>query len=266
MKSTLYFNTIAEAKQYFPDGVPSNVIAIVGDGSQVLVSSDNAATNTQQYYNSDLTNDEIVNTMVQDSYDEGHSDGYAEGYDEGVAAGGGGSMSLDDATVLCVGKIYTGSDHFGSTDPDYEKYMMSGGSSVDVNDPTTFIGTDIETGIDKGVFIGNAMQSSDQSFLRLYKYDGSFVSEISTTYNYIENSLYVNNANNVSLNAGDKLFFGYVNTYYTIVLYFNVSSNNEIVSTTNWLTIPTTATYNISLSAPTTNDSYMTVLRIEQNA
>lgn len=95
-KNTKYFGTIEEAKQYFPDGVPSNVIAIVGDGSQVLVSSDNAATNTQQYYNADLTNDEIVNTMVQDSYDEGHSDGYSEGetagyesgYAEGVADGG----------------------------------------------------------------------------------------------------------------------------------------------------------------------------------
>ena len=79
MKRTEYFATIEEANQYYPDGVPSGVIAIVGDGSQVLVSSDNAATNTQKYYSADLTNDEIVNTMVQDSYDEGHSDGYAEG-------------------------------------------------------------------------------------------------------------------------------------------------------------------------------------------
>ena len=88
MKRTEYFATIEEANQYYPDGVPSSVIAIVGDGSQVLVSSDNAATNTQQYYSADLTNDEIVNTMVQDSYDEGHSDGYAEGVADGQAEGG----------------------------------------------------------------------------------------------------------------------------------------------------------------------------------
>lgn len=85
MKRTEYFATIEEANQYYPDGVPSGVIAIVGDGSQVLVSSDNAATNTQQYYSADLTNDDIVNTMVQDSYDEGHSDGYAEGVADGQA-------------------------------------------------------------------------------------------------------------------------------------------------------------------------------------
>jgi hypothetical protein len=88
MKRTEYFATVEEANQYYPDGVPSGVIAIVGDGSQVLVSSDNAATNTQQYYNADLSNDEIVNTMVQDSYDEGHSDGYAEGVADGQAEGG----------------------------------------------------------------------------------------------------------------------------------------------------------------------------------
>lgn len=88
MKRTEYFATIEEANQYYPDGVPSGVIAIVGEGSQVLVSSDNAASNTQQYYNADLTNDEIVNTMVQDSYDEGHSDGYTEGVADGQAEGG----------------------------------------------------------------------------------------------------------------------------------------------------------------------------------
>jgi len=97
-KNTKYFDTIEEARQYFPDGVPSNVIAIVGDGSQVLVSSDNAVNANQQYYNADLTNDEIVNTMVQDSYDEGHSDGYAEGYDEGYTEGeaAGGGSDLED--------------------------------------------------------------------------------------------------------------------------------------------------------------------------
>lgn len=91
MKRTEYFATIEEANQYYPDGVPSSVIAIVGDGSQVLVSSDNAATNTQQYYSADLTNDEIVNTMVQNSYDAGETAGYTAGetagYNTGYTAG-----------------------------------------------------------------------------------------------------------------------------------------------------------------------------------
>jgi hypothetical protein len=87
MKRTEYFATIEEANQYYPDGVPSGVIAIVGEGSQVLVSSDNAANGaTQQYYSADMTNDEIVNTMVQDSYDTG--------YAAGQAAGGGGSSDI----------------------------------------------------------------------------------------------------------------------------------------------------------------------------
>lgn len=89
MKRTEYFATIEEANQYYPNGVPSGVIAIVGDGSQVLVSSDNAATTTQQYYSADLTNDEIVNTMVQTSYSEGEAAGYDTGYAAGQAAAAG---------------------------------------------------------------------------------------------------------------------------------------------------------------------------------
>lgn len=105
MKRTEYFATIEEANQYYPDGVPSSVIAIVGDGSQVLVSSDNAATNTQQYYSADLTNDEIVNTMVQDSYDEGHSDGYDAGYAEGQAAGGSTSLTTEQLNNMSLGAV-----------------------------------------------------------------------------------------------------------------------------------------------------------------
>lgn len=86
-KNTIYFDSIQEAKQYFTDGVPSNVIAIVGDGSQVLVSSDNATNGNQEYYSVDTTNDEIVNQMVQDSYTEGEAAGYKDGYSEGVDDG-----------------------------------------------------------------------------------------------------------------------------------------------------------------------------------
>lgn len=87
-KNTIYFDTIEQANRYFPDGVPSNFIAIVGDGSQVLVSSDNATNGNQQYFSTNMTNDEIINQMVQDSYDEGVTDGYADGYTDGLAEGG----------------------------------------------------------------------------------------------------------------------------------------------------------------------------------
>ena len=83
-KRSMYFNTAYEARLYFPDGVPSNVIAIVGDGSQVLVSSDNTA--NQQYFSADLTNDDIVSEMVQTSYTEGQTAGYDMGYAAGVAS------------------------------------------------------------------------------------------------------------------------------------------------------------------------------------
>ena len=129
-KHTLYFNTVEEANQYFPDGVPSTVIAIVGDGSQVLVSSDNAATNTQQYYSADLTNDEIVNTMVQDSYDEGHSDGYAEGVVDGQADASANWLDILFLDEKAKAESFLGISDWGSND--FQKYNFAKYATSDI--------------------------------------------------------------------------------------------------------------------------------------
>lgn len=91
MKNTKYFDSVQDVNNYYPDGVPSNVIAIVGDGSNVFISSDNAGSRNQQYYSADMTNDEIVAEQVQAAEQQGYDTGYAAGetagYDTGYAAG-----------------------------------------------------------------------------------------------------------------------------------------------------------------------------------
>jgi len=87
MKKTLYFKTTTEVEEYYPNGVPSNVIAIVGDGSNVFISSDNENLKNQKFFNADLTNDEIVAEQVADAEASGYETGHAEGYSEGEAAG-----------------------------------------------------------------------------------------------------------------------------------------------------------------------------------
>lgn len=91
MKNTKYFDSVQDVNNYYPDGVPSNVIAIVGDGSNVFISSDNAISGNQQYYSADMTNDEIVAEQVQaaeqQGYDTGYTAGETAGYDTGYAAG-----------------------------------------------------------------------------------------------------------------------------------------------------------------------------------
>lgn len=116
-KNTRYFDTLEEAQQYYGGNVvPSTEIALVGDGSYVFVSSDNAKSGNQQYFDASMTNDEIVSTMTYTAYNEGfaygetvtypvayaageaygyaqgyeggYSYGYDEGYTEGEAQGG----------------------------------------------------------------------------------------------------------------------------------------------------------------------------------
>lgn len=79
MKNTKYFDSVQDVNNYYPDGVPSNVIAIVGDGSNVFISSDNAGSRNQQYYSADMTNDEIVAEQVQAAEQQGYDTGYAAG-------------------------------------------------------------------------------------------------------------------------------------------------------------------------------------------
>lgn len=87
MKKTLYFKTTTEVEEYYPNGVPSNVIAIVGEGSNVFISSDNDNLKNQKFFNADLTNDEIVAEQVADAEASGYETGHAEGYSEGETAG-----------------------------------------------------------------------------------------------------------------------------------------------------------------------------------
>lgn len=87
MKATRYFATYLDAYNYYPNGVPSTEIAIVGDSSYILVSSDNAVVGTQAFYDAGMTNDQIVNTMVDTAYTNGYDNGYSYGYPIGYTAG-----------------------------------------------------------------------------------------------------------------------------------------------------------------------------------
>ena len=78
MKRTEYFESSYEVAQHYPNGVPSTVIAIVGEGTNVFVSSDNSeGDKTQQYFSADLTNDDIVEQQVETAYTAGVAAGEA---------------------------------------------------------------------------------------------------------------------------------------------------------------------------------------------
>lgn len=87
MKATRYFATYSDAYNYYPNGVPSTEIAIVGDSSYILVSSDNAYNGNQAFFNAALTNDTIVGTMSETAYENGYSYGYPLGYTAGTSYG-----------------------------------------------------------------------------------------------------------------------------------------------------------------------------------
>lgn len=106
MKNTKYFDDYQSAYNYYGGNiVPSNEIALIGNGSYIFVSSDNAVSGNTQYYDANLTNDEIVDTMTYTAYNNGvtygeaigyaqgyeggYSYGYSYGYAEGEAQGGG---------------------------------------------------------------------------------------------------------------------------------------------------------------------------------
>ena len=135
MKSTRYFDDYQSAYNYYGGNVvPSTEIALIGNGSCIFVSSDNAVSGNQQYFDASMTNDEIVDTMTYTAYNngvaygttygeaigyttghtagysEGYSYGYSYGYTEGQAAGGG-SMSLEDLTIFERGKFMTELGH-----------------------------------------------------------------------------------------------------------------------------------------------------------
>lgn len=143
-KHTRYFDDYVSAYNYYGGTeVPSNEIALIGNASYIFVSSDNSYNGgNTQYFDANMTNDTIVNTMVTTSYasgyeagtaygeaigyttghaagyiegeaygytqgyEGGYSYGYSYGYTEGEAAGGGGGTSLED-DYFCV-EFYQG--------------------------------------------------------------------------------------------------------------------------------------------------------------
>ena len=86
-KHTHYFATYADAYNYYPNGIPSTEIAIVGDASYVFVSSDNSYSGNTTFFDANMTNDEIVDTMNETAYNAGTTYGYEVGFDEGYDDG-----------------------------------------------------------------------------------------------------------------------------------------------------------------------------------
>lgn len=88
MKATRYFSSYIDAYNYYPNGVPSTEIAIVGDSSYILVSSDNTYNGgTTAFFDAGMTNDQIVDTMVDTAYVNGTTYGYSYGYPLGYTNG-----------------------------------------------------------------------------------------------------------------------------------------------------------------------------------
>ena len=88
-KKTRYFDDYASAYNYYGGtSVPSSEIALVGNASYVFVSSDNSYTGgNTQYYDANMTNDDIVNTMTENAYTAGTTYGYDLGYTAGTSYG-----------------------------------------------------------------------------------------------------------------------------------------------------------------------------------
>lgn len=145
MKSTRYFDDYQSAYNYYGGNVvPSTEIALIGNGSYIFVSSDNAVSGNQQYFDASMTNDEIVDTMTYTAYNngvaygttygeaigyttghtagysEGYSYGYSYGYTEGQAQGGG--MTLTDAQIeqMSMGMFMSGNDSVISNSGTFE--------------------------------------------------------------------------------------------------------------------------------------------------
>jgi hypothetical protein len=117
MKATRYFSDYQSAYNYYGGNVvPSTEIALIGDGSYIFVSSDNAVSGNQQYFDVSMTNDEIVDTMTYTAYNNGvsygetigyaqgyecgYSYGYSYGYSEGEASGSGTSLTDEQLNAL----------------------------------------------------------------------------------------------------------------------------------------------------------------------
>lgn len=130
MKNTRYFDDYQSAYNYYGGAVvPSTEIALVGNGSYVFVSSDNAFGGNQQYFDANLTNDEIVDNLTYTAYNQGFSygesvtypiayeagysygydigeiDGYDAGYAEGQAAGGSTSLTTEQLNNMSLGAV-----------------------------------------------------------------------------------------------------------------------------------------------------------------
>lgn len=203
MKNTKYFKTVQDVNNYYPDGVPSNVIAIVGDGSNVFISSDNAGSGNQQYYSADMTNDEIVAEQVeaaeQQGYDTGYTAGetagytagetagYEAGYADGQAAGGSTSLTTEQINNMSFGFAM---NEIIDTGAQYARIEMC---DLDVIDPYVvspmFYSTGIHFVVDK---------YNDTTGLTA-DYDWVYAEDDTVTPNFISAT--------VSLNAGDEVGF-----------------------------------------------------------
>lgn len=95
MKHTRYFSTYLDAYNYYPNGVPSTEIALVGDASYIFVSTDNTYSGNTTFFNAGMTNDQIVDTMTEAAYTTGYTAGttygeaigYTSGYEGGYSYG-----------------------------------------------------------------------------------------------------------------------------------------------------------------------------------
>lgn len=125
MKATRYFSDYQSAYNYYGGNVvPSTEIALIGDGSYIFVSSDNAVSGNQQYFDVSMTNDEIVDTMTYTAYNNGVSYGEAVGFETGYTAG----TTYGEAIGYAQG--YEGGYSYGYSYGYSEGEAQGGGSST----------------------------------------------------------------------------------------------------------------------------------------
>ena len=290
MKATRYFSDYQSAYNYYGGNVvPSTEIALIGDGSYIFVSSDNAVSGNQQYFDVSMTNDEIVDTMTYTAYNNGvsygeavgfetgytagttygeaigyaqgyeggYSYGYSYGYSEGEAQGGG-SLSLNDLTILERGKYITdrGSNYSNPYSWSFVHQMYSAYYSSIFNQYPDVI---------PDVF-GDVVND----FWTIYKISSNEVSRITDFDNGVhgfevdpETGDKVMNEGDygyitVDLEAGDKVGFWHDN-------YFLLSIDPATNLNDHWFEIETTGTYILKyeltnwVEDPETGDGYWEV-------
>ena len=292
MKHTRYFSTYLDAYNYYPNGVPSTEIALVGDASYIFVSTDNTYSGNTTFFDAGMTNDQIVDTMTEAAYTngytsgydggysygysygytegeaEGYDDGYDEGYDEGYSYGytegsASSSLSLEDLTYMEMGmqikdnKGLRGYNVIGST----HQYSIQYDQQPDAM-YARFSSNDLE-------YVNGEMQ--------VYKIDTS--NELSKTSITGTGSYWTNAGSDpeygvgsygyVSLNlqAGEKVGF-YILDYYDPGFDFMISTypeSSDASITDHWLTAGTTGTYMLKyeitgIEYEGTPDQYYTIV------